>query len=72
MEFAGIIAEYDPFHNGHAAQLQMLRAQGVGRIAVCISAAAVQRGGFPLLPEPVRVQAALQAGADLVAALPAP
>ena len=72
MEFAGIIAEYDPFHNGHAAQLQMLRAQGAGRIAVCISAAAVQRGGFPLLPEPVRVQAALQAGADLVAALPAP
>ena len=72
MEFAGIIAEYDPFHNGHAAQLQMLRARGAGRIAVCISAAAVQRGGFPLLPEPVRVQAALQAGADLVAALPAP
>lgn len=21
MEFAGIITEYDPFHNGHAAQI---------------------------------------------------
>lgn len=72
MEFAGIIAEYDPFHNGHAAQLQMLRAAGARRMAVCMSHGAVQRGGFALLPGAVRVQAALQAGADLVVALPAP
>src|SRR5699024_7360921 len=72
MNFAGIIAEYDPFHNGHALQLQMLRRQGAGTIAVCMSSGAVQRGGVPLLPEPVRVLAALQAGADLVVALPAP
>ena len=72
MEFAGIIAEYDPFHNGHAQQLRMLRAAGVQRIAVCMSSGATQRGGVPLLPGPVRVQAALQAGADLVVALPAP
>ena len=25
MEFAGIITEYDPFHNGHAAQLAAVR-----------------------------------------------
>ena len=72
MEFAGIIAEYDPFHNGHAQQLRMLRAAGVETIAVCMSNGAVQRGGFPLLPGPVRVRAALQAGADIVVALPAP
>ena len=66
MNFVGIITEYDPFHNGHAAQLAMLRERGVNADAVCMSAGAVQRGGIPLLPEPVRVRAALQAGADLL------
>lgn len=72
MKFAGIITEYDPFHNGHAAQLQMLRDRGAETIAVCMSSGAVQRGGVPLYPESVRVRAALLGGADLVVALPAP
>ena len=72
MKFAGIIAEYDPFHNGHAAQLAAVRAAGAQCIAVCMSSGAVQRGGVPILPESVRVRAALDAGADLVVALPAP
>ena len=37
-----------------------------------MSSGAVQRGGVPILPESVRVRAALDAGADLVVALPAP
>ena len=72
MQFAGIIAEYDPFHNGHAAQLAAVRAAGAQCIAVCMSSGAVQRGGVPILPEKVRVCAALAAGADIVIALPAP
>ena len=72
MEFVGIIAEYDPFHNGHAAQLAAVRAAGAKCIAVCMSSGAVQRGGVPILPEGVRVRAALDAGADMVVALPAP
>lgn len=72
MQFAGIIAEYDPFHNGHAAQLAAVRAAGAQCIAVCMSSGAVQRGGVPILPEKVRVRAALAAGADIVIALPAP
>ncbi|WP_294540920.1 nucleotidyltransferase family protein [uncultured Gemmiger sp.] len=72
MKFAGIITEYDPFHNGHAAQLQMLRDRGAETIAVCMSSGAVQRGGIPLFPESVRVRAALLGGADLVVSLPAP
>lgn len=72
MKFAGIITEYDPFHNGHAAQLRMLRERGAETIAVCMSSGAVQRGGVPLYPESVRVRAALLGGADLVVALPAP
>lgn len=72
MKFAGIIAEYDPFHNGHAAQLAAVRAAGADCVAVCLSSGAVQRGGVPILPESVRVRAALGAGADIVIALPAP
>lgn len=72
MDFTGIIAEYDPFHNGHAAQLAAVRAAGAQCVAVCMSSGAVQRGGVPILPEGVRVRAALAAGADIVIALPAP
>ena len=72
MEFAGIITEYDPFHNGHAAQIAAAKSAGAGCVAVCMSSGAVQRGGVPVLPESVRVCVALDAGADLVITLPAP
>ena len=41
-------------------------------MAVAMSCGLTQRGALPLLPEAVRVQAALQCGADLIFALPAP
>ena len=72
MEFAGIIAEYDPFHNGHAWQLAAARQMGAAHTAVALSCGLTQRGAPPLLPEPVRVRAVLEAGASLVFALPAP
>lgn len=71
MKVAGIIAEYDPFHNGHAWQLAAARAAGAQRVVVCLSTAATQRGAVPLLPEDVRVKAALSCGADLVLSMPA-
>ena len=55
MKFAGIIAEYDPFHNGHAWQLAQARALGAQRVAVAMSCGLTQRGALPLLPEAVRV-----------------
>lgn len=72
MKFAGIIAEYDPFHNGHAWQLAQARVLGAERVAVAMSCGLVQRGALPLLPESVRTRATLTCGADLVFALPAP
>ena len=72
MKFAGIIAEYDPFHNGHAWQLAQAKALGAQHVAVAMSCGLTQRGALPLLPESVRVQATLTCGADLVFALPAP
>lgn len=72
MRFAGIIAEYDPFHNGHAWQLAQAKQLGAQQVAVAMSCGATQRGAVPLLPEAVRVEAALRCGADMVFALPAP
>ena len=72
MRQAGIIAEYDPFHNGHAWQLRQAKALGAGRVAVAMSCGLTQRGELPLMPEAVRVKAALTCGADFVFALPAP
>ena len=72
MKFAGIIAEYDPFHNGHAWQLAQAKALGAEHVAVAMSCSLVQRGALPLLPEAVRTRSALTCGADLVFALPAP
>lgn len=72
MKFVGIIAEYDPFHNGHAWQLERVRALGAGHVAVAMSCGLTQRGALPLLPESVRTRAALTCGADIVLALPAP
>ena len=72
MKFAGIIAEYDPFHRGHRWQIAAARQMGAENIAVAMSCGMTQRGAPPLLPEPVRTRAALTAGASLVFALPAP
>ena len=72
MKTAGVIAEYDPFHNGHRHQLNRLRQMGFERIVVALGTVCAQRGGFYLMDEPVRVRAALEAGADLVISLPPP
>ena len=42
MKFAGIIAEYDPFHNGHAWQLAQAKALGAERVAVAMRCSLVQ------------------------------
>lgn len=72
MKAAGIVAEYDPFHAGHAWQIARARELGAQAVAVCMSADVTQRGGAALLPPAVRARAALAAGADLVLALPNP
>ncbi|MBQ1647601.1 MAG: nucleotidyltransferase family protein, partial [Bacteroidales bacterium] len=46
METVGIICEYNPFHNGHARQLRLIRqAMGEDCAVVCLmSGNYVQRG----------------------------
>ena len=71
---AGIIAEYNPFHLGHAHQLEETRrAMGAGSGVVCVmSGNYVQRGECAILDKWSRARAALLGGADLVLDLPTP
>lgn len=72
VHIAGIIAEYDPFHAGHAAHIAATRAAGATHIAVVMSGNFTQRGKPALLPKQRRVAMALKCGADLVIELPLP
>ncbi len=75
MKIAGIIAEYNPFHNGHAYQIEHTRAEKEGdasHIVAVMSTHFTQRGEPALVDPHIRAQMALRNGVDLVIALPAP
>ena len=75
MRIAGIIAEYDPFHKGHAAHIAATRAENGGNathVVAVISGNFTQRGEPALLSKFHRAEMALTAGADLVFELPPP
>ena len=72
MKAAGIIAEFDPFHNGHAYLIRKARESGCTHIAVAMSGSAVQRGEPASFDKFARAKAAVAGGADLVLELPAP
>ncbi len=71
MRAVGIIAEYNPFHAGHALQLARARAMtGADAVIVAMSGAFTQRGEPALIDKWARARMALTAGADLVVELP--
>ena len=72
MTVAGIIAEYNPLHNGHAFLISEMRRMGADCIAVVMSGNFVQRGEPAILSKWSRTKAALLSGADLVVELPLP
>lgn len=73
MKVTGIIAEYNPFHNGHAWHLAKSRhLTGADYIVVAMSGDFVQRGTPAITDKFSRAEMALRAGADLVLELPAP
>lgn len=68
---AGIIAEYNPFHNGHEYHIQKTREKsGADGIIAVMSGNFVQRGDAALCDKYSRAKAAVLGGADLVAELP--
>ena len=73
MTIAGVIAEYNPFHNGHMHHLQQTRRKsGCDGIVVCLGGNFTQRGEPAMLSKWARARMALLCGADAVFELPAP
>lgn len=74
METAGIVAEYNPFHRGHAWHIAETRRRlGGDAPVVCVmSGHWVQRGECALADKWLRAALALSGGADLVVELPTP
>ncbi|MDR0930123.1 MAG: nucleotidyltransferase family protein [Oscillospiraceae bacterium] len=71
MRVAGVICEYNPFHNGHARHLRALReASGCDYIVCAMAGAFTQRGEAALLSKWARAEMALRGGADAVVELP--
>ena len=71
MDAAGIVCEFDPFHNGHAYLLRRVKEQGARAVVCVMSGDFVQRGGPAVCDKFLRAKAAVSCGADLVLELPA-
>jgi len=74
MYVAGVIAEYNPLHQGHLRLIEAVRERlGQDAAIVCVmSGNFVQRGDFAVVRKHVRAAAAVEEGADLVLELPLP
>jgi predicted nucleotidyltransferase len=72
MKTSGVVAEYNPFHNGHAYQIEQTRQAGVTHVVAVMSGCFTQRGEPSIMPKAARCHAALLCGADLVVELPLP
>ncbi|MDY4069290.1 MAG: nucleotidyltransferase family protein, partial [Lachnospiraceae bacterium] len=71
MKTAGIIAEYNPFHNGHKYHLEEVRRQtGADYLIIVMSGDFTQRGIPAVINKYSRARMALDAGVDLVLELP--
>lgn len=73
MNVAAIISEYNPFHKGHAYQIEKTRQQYHADYVIAVmSGHFVQRGEPAIFDKWTRTQLALTGGADLVIELPTP
>lgn len=71
MKTLGIVAEYNPFHNGHRYHLKAARKRAqADAVMVLMSGAFVQRGAPACADKWQRAEWAVAAGADLVCELP--
>ena len=72
MKICAIICEYNPFHNGHAYQLNAAKKLSDADAILCImSGNFVQRGEAAIVDKFTRAKHALLSGADAVLELPA-
>ncbi len=71
MKIVGLIAEYNPFHNGHQYHIEKAKeAAGADTAIVIMSGDYVQRGAPAIMPKYIRAEMALKCGAAAVFELP--
>lgn len=71
MSTVGIIAEYNPFHNGHAYQIKKAKElTGASDVIIIMSGNYVQRGTPSIIDKHSRASHAIQNGASLIIELP--
>ena len=70
MKVFGIVAEYNPFHNGHKYLIDKARENGADVIIAVMSGNWVQRGDSSIISKFARTRQALKCGVDLVVELP--
>ncbi len=71
MKIVGLIAEYNPFHNGHLYHIERAKEiTGADSAIVVMSGNYVQRGAPAIMPKHLRAEVALEAGADIIFELP--
>ena len=66
MKIAAIIAEYNPYHNGHRLLVRQVRSAGAQAVIAVMGGDWLQRGEPALFPKRIRARAALTCGVDLV------
>lgn len=72
LKACGIVAEYNPFHNGHAYHVLETKKRMTSDVVVAImSGNFVQRGELACVDKWTRAESALQHGVDIVVELPA-
>lgn len=71
MKTVGIIAEYNPFHNGHKYQIEKAKEiTGADTVIVIMSGSFTQQGNIAAVNKFKRAEMAIKSGADLVIELP--
>ena len=71
MKTTAIIAEYNPFHNGHKFHIEKARElTNADYVIAIMSSSFVQRGDCAVFDKWCRTRAALSCGADMVIELP--
>lgn len=73
MDIIGVIAEYNPFHNGHLYHLNQIKAMYPNSVIICVlSGNFMQRGEVSIINKWDKTSLALEYGIDIVVELPYP
>ncbi len=70
MKITGIIAEYNPFHKGHAYHISRIRESGADGVVAVMGGNFTQRGELSFCTKLAKAESAVAGGVDLVLEMP--